>query len=261
MDGRNTAQPTAVIVIPARLGSTRLAEKLLLCETGKSVLQHTYEQAIQSRLASRVLIATDHEKILAESEKFQGEAVMTDPDAMSGTDRVAQVAEELDEFDIIVNVQGDEPELDPSHIDLAISRLAESPSHRMATLAAPIRSKQQWHDPACVKVVLDSKGDAIYFSRLPIPFARDNTDAQELCEKVALQHIGLYAYRRDFLLTIAAMPPTKLELTERLEQLRVLELGYSIAVAKVEHSCGGIDTLEDYQAFVQRYRTIHGQAA
>ena len=262
----NQVDQPAVIVIPARLSSTRLAEKLLLRETGKSVLQHTYERAIQSKLASRVIIATDHERILEEVDSFDGEAVMTDPGANSGTDRVAQVAEELDEFDIIANVQGDEPELNPEHIDLAISRLRTSRDTVMSTLAAPIRSDSQWYDSACVKVVVGGAGNALYFSRSPIPFVRESTDVgkgegatgnsgedRAICVAAgALQHIGLYAYRREFLLTLASLPPSRLEELERLEQLRVLEAGYSIAVDEVDHACGGIDTADDYAAFVAR---------
>ena len=262
MECRITNRPAAIIVIPARLGSTRLEEKLLLRETGSSVLRHTYEQAIQSRLATRVIIATDHEKILSEVETFDGEAIMTDPGARSGTDRVAQVAEELDDFDIIVNVQGDEPELNPDHIDLAISSLIETPTHVMTTLGAPIHSFEQWQSPACVKVVVAANGDALYFSRAPIPFVRGGTEARQgFVPKQALQHVGLYAYRRDFLLTLAAMPASDLEQAERLEQLRVLELGYRIAVAQVDGACGGIDTREDYDAFVLRFRREREQAA
>lgn len=251
---------SAVIVIPARLGSTRLTEKLLLRDTGKSVLQHTYERAIQSKLASRVIVATDHEKILKEVDSFNGEAVMTDPGATSGTDRVAEVAEELDEFDIIANVQGDEPELNPEHIDLAISRLGSNADAVMSTLSAPILCNSQWHDPACVKVVVSGSGDALYFSRSPIPYVRGAIDAKDgkadadvQCVAAGvLQHIGMYAYRRDFLLTLASLPASRLEQLECLEQLRVLEAGYSISVEKVEHACGGIDTPDDYAAFVAR---------
>ncbi len=241
------------LVIPARLASTRLPRKLLLRETGKSLIQHTYEAALRARRPLGVCVATDHEEIFREVQAFGGQAVMTNPQAPSGTDRVAEVARGLTDADIIVNVQGDEPELAGESIDLVIKLLEDDRKAVMATLATPIRNRKQWEDPACVKVVFDHRGKALYFSRSPIPYPREqekvlfNSDPPKF-----YQHVGLYAYRRDFLLKLAAMPPSPLEKLEKLEQLRVLEAGYSILVGVVYEPTFGIDTPEDYRAFVEK---------
>ena len=242
------------LVIPARLASTRMPRKLLLRETGKSLIQHTYEAARQARRPSGVCVATDHEEIFREVQSFGGQAVMTDPKAPSGTDRVAEVARGLTDVDIIVNVQGDEPELAGESIDLVIKLLEDDRTVEMATLATPIRSRHQWEDPACVKVVFDCRGRALYFSRSPIPYPRQWEDGMFYIDPPKFhQHVGLYAYRRDFLLKLAAMPPSLLEKLEKLEQLRVLEAGYSILVGMVDKPTFGIDTPEDYRAFVKKY--------
>ncbi len=242
------------LVIPARLASTRLPRKLLLRETGKSLIQHTYEAARRARRPSGVCVAADHEEIFHEVQAFGGQAVMTDPNAPSGTDRVAEVARSLTDADIIVNVQGDEPELAGESIDLAIKLLEDDRTAVMATLATPIRDRRQWEDPACVKVVFDGRGRALYFSRSPIPFPRERDETLFLCNPPKFfQHVGLYAYRRDFLLKLATMPPSPLEKLEKLEQLRVLEAGYSILVGVVDEPTFGIDTPEDYRAFVEKY--------
>ena len=247
---------TSHVVIPARLASTRLPQKLLLRETGKSMIQHTYEAARRAVRPSGICVATDHEAILAEVGRFGGEAEMTDPGAASGTDRVAEVARRLDEVEIVVNVQGDEPELSGESIDLAIRLLEENPEAVMSTLATPIRTREQLDDPACVKVVFDRHGRALYFSRSPIPHARQ-WDEQLLHAEPPhfYQHIGLYAYRREFLLQLAEMRPSELEQIERLEQLRVLEAGHAILVGVVDEPTIGIDTREDYRAFVERHHT------
>jgi 3-deoxy-manno-octulosonate cytidylyltransferase (CMP-KDO synthetase) len=188
---------------------------------------------------------------------FGGEVEMTDPAAPSGTDRVAEVARRMSDVDIIVNVQGDEPEIAGSSIDLAIQLLEENPSAVMSTLATPIRHRRQLEDPACVKVVFDHEGRALYFSRSVIPHPRTWDDA--LLESVPpafYQHVGLYAYRRDFLLKLAAMRPSQLEQIEKLEQLRVLQAGYSILVGVVDEPTFGIDTPEDYRAFVEKQRYV-----
>ena len=180
---------------------------------------------------------------------------MTDPQAASGTDRVAEVARRLPGVDIIVNVQGDEPELSGQSIDLVIRLLEERPAAVMATLATPIRSRRQLEDPACVKVVFDASGRALYFSRSPIPHAREWNDDLLAAEPPHFcQHVGLYAYRRDFLLQLALMPQSSLERVEKLEQLRVLQAGYGILVGVVDEATFGIDTPEDYRQFVERWR-------
>ncbi len=242
------------IVIPARLASTRLPRKLLLCETGKPLIQHTYEAAQRAKMPGGVCVAADHEEIAAAVRAFGGLVEMTSPDCASGTYRVAEVARRLD-VDIVVNVQGDEPELSGESIDAAVKLLEEEPSAVMSTLATPIRTRDQLLDPSCVKVVFDARRRAMYFSRSPIPCARQWHD-ELLAENPPHfhQHIGLYAYRRDFLLSLARITPSPMEKLEMLEQLRVLEMGRSIVVAVVPHATLGIDTPHDYQAFVQRHR-------
>lgn len=243
----------SIIVIPARLASTRLPRKLLLRETGKSLIQHTYEAACRARRPAGVCVAADHEEILAEVRSFGGTAYPTSPDCPSGTDRVAEVARRLDDVDLVVNVQGDEPELAGESIDAAIRLLEENPDVPMSTLATPIRSREQLLDPACVKVVFNAAGRGMYFSRSPIPHAREWRDELLAAEPPLFhQHIGLYAYRREFLLSLARMRPAALEQVEKLEQLRVLDADHPIAVAVVPHAAPGIDTPHDYQAFVRR---------
>jgi 3-deoxy-manno-octulosonate cytidylyltransferase (CMP-KDO synthetase) len=246
---------TSQIIIPARLASTRLPRKLLLSETGKPLIQHTYEAASRARLPQGVCVATDHAEILAAVQSFGGQAEMTSPDCASGTDRVAEVARRRPQVDVIVNVQGDEPEIAGESIDLAVRLLDENPQAVMSTLATPIRSRRQLEDRACVKVVFDAVGRAMYFSRSPIPCAREWDDALlEADPPHFFQHVGLYAYRRDFLLRLAAMPQAAIEKIEKLEQLRVLDAGYSILVGVVRESTFGIDTPDDYAAFVAKCR-------
>ena len=246
---------TSQIVIPARLASTRLPRKLLLRETGKSLLQHTYEAAQRATRPAGICVATDHAVILDEVRAFGGQAEMTDPDAPSGTDRVAEVARRMSDVDIVVNVQGDEPEIAGSSIDLAVGLLEENPAAVMSTLATPIRCRRQFEDPACVKVVFDAQGRALYFSRSPIPHACHWDDALLSSNPPTFyQHVGLYAYRREFLLQLAAMRPSLLEQTEKLEQLRVLQAGYMILVGVVDEPTFGVDTPEDYRAFVEKQR-------
>ena len=255
------AQPplSSYIVIPARLESTRLPRKLLLQETGKTVLQHTYESASRARKPGSIWVAADHLEIVADVKRFGGRVELTDPNAASGTDRVAELASRLPVADVIVNVQGDEPEISADAIDLAVGLLERDPGAVMSTLATPILSREQLEDPACVKVVCDDRGRALYFSRSVIPHPRE-WDAGYLQTEppVFLQHIGLYAYRRDFLLQLASLPPCPLEKIERLEQLRVLAHGHQIQVGLVREPSIGIDTPADYRAFVerQRHRTI-----
>lgn len=250
---RPRAQTTSTIVIPARLASTRLPRKLLLAKTGKPLIQHTYEAARQARRALGVIVAADHEDIANTVQSFGGEVRMTSPDCASGTDRVAEVARQLPHVDIFVNVQGDEPELSGTAIDTVIDLLERNPQAVMATLATPIRCRKQLEDPACVKVVFDGKGQALYFSRSPIPHVREwNGSLLEANPAVFYQHIGLYAYRREFLLKLAGMQRSPLEQVENLEQLRVLEAGHQIRVGVVNEHTSGIDTPADYEAFVKR---------
>ena len=245
----------AEVVIPARLASTRLPEKMLLAETGKPLIQHTYEAAIRASRPVGVTVAVDHTSIYDAVVGFGGKVMMTDPDAPSGTDRVAEVARARSDIDAIINVQGDEPEMDPAAIDLCVALLEKNPHAAIATLATPIRSRTVLEDPACVKVILDHQGRAIYFSRSVIPHPRSWDDAYlTQSPPLYLQHLGIYGYRRDFLLSVGSVPKSPLEETEKLEQLRFLQAGYSIVVGVVEHAPRGIDTRNDYDAFVRRQR-------
>ena len=247
---------TSHIIIPARLASTRLKRKLLLKDTGKTLIEHTYLAAQQAERPGGICVACDDRQILDEVRAFGGTAEMTDPEAPSGTDRIAEVARYLDDVDIVVNVQGDEPELSGESIDLTIRLLEENPRAMMSTLATPIRSRAQLEDPACVKVVFDSHGRALYFSRSPIPHPRQWDDSLLSAEPAIFhQHIGLYAYRREFLLQFSQLPRPSVETTESLEQLRVLHAGHTILVGTVDEPVAGIDTPADYQRFVERYRS------
>ncbi len=242
------------IVIPARIGSTRLPGKMLLSATGRPLIQHTCEMAATSELADRVIVATDDPNIAQAVDAFGGQAVMTSADHPSGTDRVAEVARTLDDVDLVVNLQGDEPELGGAAIDLAVRCLAEDGQAVMSTLAAPIRSRAVAENPSVVKVVTDAEGTALYFSRSLIPFPRDDSPLSNADDRaIWLQHVGLYVYRREFLLRLAEIPPCHLEQIEKLEQLRVLHAGFKIKVAVCDHPVAGIDLPEDYDAFVQRY--------
>jgi 3-deoxy-manno-octulosonate cytidylyltransferase (CMP-KDO synthetase) len=240
------------IVIPARYASSRLPAKPLLRETGKYLIQHVYERACESK-ADTVIVATDDARIFQAVESFGGNVAMTRQDHPSGTDRVAEVAAKLD-ADIVVNVQGDEPMIDPRALDMLARLLEQDREAKMATLATPIATLELLRDPNCVKVVCDKQGRALYFSRSPIPFVRDGEPNFTMQPWRFLQHLGLYAYRRRFLLKLAKLPPEPLEETEKLEQLRVLALGYRIQVGVVAAAHRGVDTLADYQRFVEIYR-------
>jgi 3-deoxy-manno-octulosonate cytidylyltransferase (CMP-KDO synthetase) len=245
----------STIVIPARLASTRLPRKLLLAKTGKPLIQHTYEAAAKAKRPSGVLVAADSDEIAAAVRGFGGAVEMTSPTCASGTDRVAEIARRRPDVDVFINVQGDEPEIAAQAIDLAVELLESDPTAVMSTLAAPIRAKEKLHDPACVKVVLDDRRRALYFSRAPIPFPRTWDDSLLTGDPPHFhQHLGLYAYRRDFLLRLAALPQAAIERIESLEQLRVLQAGYEILVGIIDEPTVGIDTPADYQAFVTRWR-------
>lgn len=242
------------IVIPARLASTRLPEKLLLAETGMSVLEHTYRSCQKSRLLSGITVAVDDSKVFDSVVGFGGHAVMTDIHAQSGTDRIAEVARSLEDVDIFVNVQGDEPEIAGESIDKVFELLLSNPNASVATLATPIRTEENLNDPACVKVVCDHIGFAMYFSRSPIPHPRQwDREMLDRSPPLFLQHIGIYAYRRDFLLGLGTLPPSDAENTEKLEQLRFLQAGHRIVVGIVPSSARGIDTRTDYDAFKARW--------
>jgi len=250
----------AQIVIPARLASTRLAEKLLLAQTGKPLIAHTYQAAQRSRLASGVTLAVDHSRLAQVAQQIGAHWVMTDPLAASGTDRVAEVALGRPEVDLFVNVQGDEPEIAGESIDFLIELLERTPDAAIATLATPIRLRKDLEDPACVKVVRSHAGMALYFSRSAIPYPRDGypefESGQLDTSHSYLQHLGIYAYRRDFLVNLDKLPQSELERIEKLEQLRFLQAGHRIVVGVVPHATRGIDTREDYDAFLARQKNL-----
>jgi 3-deoxy-manno-octulosonate cytidylyltransferase (CMP-KDO synthetase) len=249
---------TAEIVIPARLASTRLPEKLLLAETGATVIEHTYRSASRSTRASGITIAVDHPRLAAIVAGFGARCQMTDPNAQSGTDRIAEVALARTDVALFVNVQGDEPEIEGSSIDAVIDLLEKNPSASVATLATPIRRRTDLEDPACVKVVRSHDGFALYFSRSVVPHPRSWSDEFLSAEPpVFLQHIGIYAYRREFLLALDQLPASPLEQIERLEQLRFLQAGHRIVVGVIPHAPRGIDTREDYEAFKLRHACSH----
>jgi len=242
------------IIIPARLASTRLPEKLLLRETGMTVLEHTFRSASKATKPTGVIVAVDHQRLFDEVVRFGGDAMMTDPNAASGTDRVAEVSAAHPEVDIWVNVQGDEPEIEGQAIDQVLELLLENPSASVATLATPIRRKSDLEDPACVKVVRSHNGQALYFSRSPIPHPRSWDDSMlDQTPPLFLQHLGIYAYRREFLQKLYQLPTSSLEETEKLEQLRFLQADHRIMVGIVPQATRGIDTRADYDAFVKRF--------
>jgi len=240
-----------IAVIPARYDSTRFAGKVLARDTGKYLIQHTWEQACKAELPEKVVVATDNEKVVAAAAEFGAECVLTSPDHQSGTDRIAEAVADLD-VEIVVNLQGDEPEIDPGNIDYLARLLMDDPDCPMATLSAEFQIPEQVADPNIVKVIVGSNGKAIYFSRHPIPYDRDAAGVGNV--RQYLRHLGIYAYRKEFLLRITSLPQTPLEKTEKLEQLRAIENGYTILVGKVEHTCDGIDTPEQYAEFVKRHR-------
>lgn len=242
----------ATAIIPARYGSTRFPGKPLAAETGKPLIQHVYEAVAGARRIDRVLVATDDERIAAAVHGFGGEVAMTRADHVSGTDRVAEAAAGL-KTDLVVNVQGDEPEMEPGAIDTLVDLMESKPEAAMGSLACRFSRIEDVLNPACVKVIVSSFGEAVYFSRSLIPYPRD-TEGKVTDPTGYLLHLGIYAYRPDFLQELTRTKPCELELTEKLEQLRVLDMGRRIAMAVVERASTGIDTPEQYAAFVKRCR-------
>lgn len=237
----------AIGIIPARYQSTRLPGKPLAEIHGKPMIQWVYERAAKAETLERVLVATDDRRIYEAVRGFGGLAVMTSENHRSGTDRLAEAAGAL-EVDVVVNIQGDEPLIDPRAIDLAARPLLEDPSVPMATLMAVVPDVEELESPGVVKVVVDRQGFALYFSRHAIPCLRGAGSAEEiLAAGLHRKHIGLYAYRKDFLLRYADLEPTPLEQAESLEQLRVLEHGYRIRVVECPYPSVSVDTPEDLE--------------
>jgi 3-deoxy-manno-octulosonate cytidylyltransferase (CMP-KDO synthetase) len=237
----SSAKPEVVIVIPARYGATRLPGKPLVSLAGKPMIQRVYERAKLAARASRVIVATDDERIVKAVESFGGIVRMTRPDHRTGTERVAEVAAH-EKGDVFVNVQGDEPLLDPVAVDTAVDALLEEPAASIATVATPIKTPADIMDPNVVKTVLDFDNNGLYFSRAPIPWVRDTASKIQLRH---LKHLGLYVFQRDALLEYPTLPQGELERIEQLEQLRWLENGWKIRVAEVEHDAVSVDVPSD----------------
>ncbi len=238
----------AICVIPARYASTRLPGKPLREICGVPMICRVYERAKLSKSVAEVIVATDDERILAAVEKNSGRAVMTRADHKTGTDRLAEVAEKFPSVEVIVNVQGDEPLIEPALIDELVSEFVGDENLQMATVAVELTDAAEIQNPNNVKVVFDKNHDALYFSRSQIPFPRNSGVAK------TFKHIGIYAYRRDFLLAYAKMQPTPLERAESLEQLRALENGYKIRVIESDCEFVGVDTEEDLARVNEIYR-------
>jgi 3-deoxy-manno-octulosonate cytidylyltransferase (CMP-KDO synthetase) len=229
-------------VIPSRWASSRLPGKPLADIGGLTMVERVYRRAAAARGVSGVLVATADDRIADAVARFGGSVVMTRPDHASGTDRIAEVARSLS-CDLVVNVQGDEPALDPAAIEAAVAPLASDPSVRMGTLGTPLDAAADLVNPNAVKVLVDRQGFALYFSRAPVPYRRESGEPLA----AVLRHVGLYVYRRDFLLTLASLPRTPLERQESLEQLRALEHGYRIKVVETAYASVSVDTPEDLE--------------
>ncbi len=244
------------VVMTARLASTRLPRKLLLPDTnGVPLLARTFKQIQRAQELSNGLIvdiiaACDDEELVNAINEIGGNAVMTCPSCASGTDRVAAAVADRDDIDVVVNVQGDEPEISYQDVLACAALLQKDSTAPMGTLATVITDEALMADPAAVKVVVNANGEAMYFSRAGIPFVRDAGD--EDGEIRALKHLGIYVYKRDFLLSFGSLPPSRLEKLEKLEQLRVIEAGHKILVEITKNDSIGIDTQEDYEAFLKR---------
>ena len=245
--------PSIVAIIPARYGSTRLPAKPLVDLRGKPMIRRVVEQVKKSELVGRVIVATDDERIASVVRSFGCEVAMTSPALRTGSDRIAAVAKDLKGAELIVNVQGDEPLIQPEMIDEAVRPLQEDESILMGTVVKKISTAEELKSPNCVKAVLDLDGNAVYFSRSPIPFARETAQIDDWHRKHRYyKHFGLYVYRRQFLLEFSSWPPSTLETAEQLEQLRVIEHGYRIRAVVTAHDSVPIDTAED----AERVRAI-----
>ncbi|MDR4503860.1 MAG: 3-deoxy-manno-octulosonate cytidylyltransferase [Candidatus Scalindua sp.] len=261
-----------IAIIPARYGSTRLPGKLIKHEakryTGKFLIEHVYEKVKTSKHIQEVIIATDDERIVEAVNTFSGSVRMTSSHHESGTDRIAEVASHLD-VDYVVNVQGDEPDIRGNMIDALVETMYAEKEAVVCTLANVITSQDEFLDPNVVKIVLNDDNYAMYFSRAPIPHVRDNdnrfefTSSEKREEEIQggkktnfsfLKHLGIYMYRKDFLLKFSSLCSTGLEDAEKLEQLRVLSNGYKIKVLVTPYTCEGVDTPESFERFIERYR-------
>lgn len=266
LDPRPVTSAGIVAVIPARYGSTRLPGKPLADIDGRPMIEHVYRRAAAARSIGAVMVATDHELVARAVEAFGGNVRMTRASHRSGSDRLAEVAEQLT-CEIIVNVQGDEPLIEPAMIDEAVAPFADDPMLEIATLRRCIEDPADYLDPGVVKVVTDRNGFALYFSRAPIPFVRNRAPltspgAQPALPRgqvVCYKHIGLYVYRREALLRFARLASTPLEEAESLEQLRALEHGFRLKVVETQYDSIGVDTPEDLERVRRRLASpAHG---
>ena len=242
-------------IIPSRYQSTRFPAKSLADIKGKSMVQRVYEQASKASMLSKVIVATDHEKIEKHVLDFGGEVAMTDPNHQSGTDRCNEVLTKLgcDQFDYVINIQGDEPFIDPKQIDTVAQLLVDG--CEIATLIKSLESSEELLSPNTVKAVINQKGEALYFSRSPIPHLRGHNEEDWLSHHTFYKHIGIYAYRSDILQKISTYQISKLEKAESLEQLRWLEKGHKIMTAITEIDSLGIDTPEDLASALEQLKT------
>ena len=239
-----------ICVIPARYSSTRLPGKPLKLIAGVPMICRVYDRASQAKLIDKAIVATDDERIFKAVKEYGGEVMMTRADHPTGTDRLAEVAAAFDDIDVIVNVQGDEPLIEPSLIDDLISLFNDNADLHMATVSTELKEEEEIKNPNNVKVISDLNGYALYFSRSVIPYPRN------VGKSKVYKHIGIYAYRRDFLLKYAKMSPTPLEQSESLEQLRALENGYKIKVLKSDNQFVGVDTEEDLKMVNEIYNKL-----
>lgn len=262
---RSRVHRKILAVIPARYASSRFPGKALALLDSRTMLEHVYQRVSMARYLSSVIIATDDDRIAREARRFGARVQMTRSDHLSGTDRVAEVASAFDDAELVVNIQGDEPLIDPDAIDTAVLPLLEEPAIPMGTLKKRIEDPREISDPNVVKVVTDRFENAIYFSRSTIPFPRDPAGlGADGCEGAGsivthYKHIGLYVYRRDFLLRYSGFPVGALEKTEKLEQLRALENGFKIRVVETDYESLGVDTPADLERVEALFRA--GRAA
>ena len=231
-------------VIPARFNSTRFPGKVLANLWGKPIIQHVYEKAKEAKKLDEIIIATDNERVFKVAKKFGAEVVMTSKEHLTGTDRVSEIAENIS-AEIIINIQADAPLIDPLTINKLTEVLSNAPDLVMATLMKKIEKKEELHNPNVVKVVTDSQGFALYFSRSPIPYSKSSL--------ISYKHIGAYGYRRDFLLAFVQLPRSPLEKMENLEQLRVLENGYKIKMIETDYDMIEVDTEEDLRTIKEKF--------
>jgi 3-deoxy-manno-octulosonate cytidylyltransferase (CMP-KDO synthetase) len=247
---------STVAVIPSRYASSRLEGKALMDIVGKPMVQRVYEVALRTHSIDRVIVATDDKRILDTVHGFGGEAELTSPRHLSGTDRIAEVADHLS-CDVIVNLQGDEPLMDPRLIDEVVKLLLDDRDISMASAQSPIETIEELMNPNVVKVVSDRNGYALYFSRSPVPSRSRNVE--DARDSLGFKHIGLYVYRKDFLKKLVTLDPSPLEKQERLEQLRVLENGYRIKLVTTKYDSIGVDTPEDLTHARKKFEHLEGQ--